>query len=100
MLANTLAKVARRPTRAATPKPAQFPRCNPGIEHLFGDRSERAPAGAAHVAYVASAATAKRETISSGMRIAFIGSPGLAVTHTTEREPVAMRVSSRMTTQE
>ena len=100
MQANIFAKVARRPTRAATPKPAQFPRCDPGIEHLFGDRSERAPAGATHVAYVASAATAKREAISSGMRIAFIGSPGLAVTHTTVRAPVAMRVSSRMTTQE
>jgi hypothetical protein len=100
MQANTLAKVARRPTRALAPKPAQFPRCDPCIEHLFDGRAERAPAGAAHVTYVACAATAKRETISSGMRIAFIGSPGLAVTHTTVRAPVAMRVSLRMTTQE
>ena len=100
MAANSVAEVARRTTRALAPIPAQLPGCDPCIEHLFSGRAERAPAGAAHVVYVVSAATAKREAISSGIRIAFIGSPGFDVTHTTVRAPVAMRVSSRMTTQE
>jgi hypothetical protein len=100
MSPNTFAKIARCLTRAFALVPAQLARRDPGVEHLFGDRAERSPAGAAHTAYVVPAATAKRETISSGMRMAFIGSPGRDVTHTTVRAPVAMRVSSRTTTQE